>query len=1331
MKKFQQFFALLCGLLMVLCGMFACTTGSSDNSQSVPAEQTAVTLDLFESKELDASGLSGEVTWKSNNENVVTVSGGIVSAVAEGTAEVTATAGGKEVKFTVKVEDSGDRPTVARMEDITVYETRTVDLSEIVSTSYKNVKITEGVTYTYTVAADCVRVDENGVLTGIKAGIDQVSVVAQYRGYKTTKKVCNVTVLAANEVKPEKSKISLSTAAGDIDPTSYEIKAEVIVDTQKVEGAIVTASVTEGEAYVELDGLTVKAKAVGKAVITLSYTAGEKPVTGTIEVTVHDDKVTYNPNYLVANDASTTFAKVSEEGEFTGAWEYVAQKDKNFWERALVESTTVMSIVQNGYKAFSYDVYFVTSADLSVYIPSAFPSESGSYVKYDLAGGHMVTEDMPLLVVYDEDGSVVKNVELETEKWYTVVYDLTTYEGEWSMLGFTMDNKEAEQKAYLKNFYYYTTANLLPDGGYAANHGANETPDPDVTDEKDAFIDNVSLGSAEAKLEKVVSGDFAGSYKYSSKTAAYTGRLSFNDVIDADGVPGRFFEDGNHYIQFEVYVKTGTGFGVCNWLAFGDGDDRIDQKYEGNLNASVTCESFYVYSSTGRKTNLGTGAWYTVIIEADYDAVPDWGMIYFGLAGSKWNPSVAYIRNVQYSVEAPELMNEGGEQDDKEECKDFVIDEANASVEKVKEGEFADAFKYTSYASFYNGRLMFSELNDFDCAAGAFYSNGNKYLSFKIYCTNVTALQAYINVNWQGEQSGLTDGTLAAAHPSVKVYNENGKAVTDISANMWYTVVLRMDYEGSVSASFVYIGLPGTEEAPAVAYIKDLTYSKEAPVIEETGGINEIERYSVESGQAVTVEVVEEGDFKGTIRYTNKTNEYSGRVSFTEINTANATAGTFYENGYKYASFRIYCASNTELYVAIGVNTWTPVKALAVAHTLARVYDADGNQVDSIAAGEWYTVVMKIEWTGEGNPAPSFVYVGIAGSEETPAIAYFKELAFFAEAPDVWKEPDGTEAYSAGDSATVEKVTEGAYADTIRYTSKGNHYPAMLCFAEINDNNGAPGTFYTSGSKYVSFKILFVGDTSLYACNYGTGEGAALSMIYFAAYDENGNKVAAFTKDVWYTVVMHIEYTEPKGWSLVYIGLDGSEEAPAVAYLKDLAYSAENPVQGTTDEGCEAYSVDAAYAKIEKVTDGEFAGAFKYTSCDSYYNGRLSFTELNTANLTLGSFYADGYKYVSFQIYCTNATALYTYINVNWAGGPDGYAVNIDSIKVYDANGARVNAISAGTWYTVVMPIEYSGEVTASFVYVGLTGSADAPAVAYIKNLTFSAEEPAVASAEE
>lgn len=416
-EKIRLLALILCMVAATAC-FFACgKPGTSESAGSTGGSDTIrmseIGLDLFEDKELTLpESVSGVAAWASADETIVTVKDGVVSAMGqkEGLAEVSATVGDISVIYPIRVTDTGDRPFLT-VDAFSVYKGKTADIKEHLTLTYKETDVTEGVTYTYNPVGNQVTVAEDGTVSGVAAGMTKIQVRATYRGFTTAAKAVSVTVEESDIVKPVKDKVSLSILEGDVDPTSYEIEAEVFVNAEKVEGATVVASIEEGEEFVGLDGLTVTAKAIGKAVILLTYNNGETTVTGRIEITVHDDTVEYNAGALMSPNAGSTFNKVFE-GEFEGCYAYTLGTEGNYWDNAVV-SSTLESIPNNGYKTFSYDIYLVDSAALVVYIPSAFQSNSGAYCMYDFSttgnkfGASLMgkyTGDDDLLHVYGADG---------------------------------------------------------------------------------------------------------------------------------------------------------------------------------------------------------------------------------------------------------------------------------------------------------------------------------------------------------------------------------------------------------------------------------------------------------------------------------------------------------------------------------------------------------------------------------------------------------------------------------------------------------------------------------------------------------------------------------------------------------------------------------------------------------------------------------------------------------------------------------------------------------------------------------------------------------------
>lgn len=1334
--------ACLCSAFIVTC---ACGGNNTQNGDSV-------TLDLFETKVLDASALTGEIVWSSSNEEVVTVVGGKVTPLKEGSAEITASDGKKTVKYPVTVEDSGARPAISRIDDVTLYETKTFNLAEQLSTTYKSTAIMEGVTYTYRAVSGNVTVSDDGIITGVKEGIDQINVSATYMGYSIPRKTCNVTVLSANYIEPKQASVSISTVEGDIDPTFVTLEAaKVVVNAVEVKDATVTAKVVQGKEYVELEGMKVVSKAVGTAIVELSATVNGKTVTGDVTVTVHDDKVDYNPNFMIdtGDNDKNKRGKIEKvtEGEEAGSYLY-SSPDGNFWQRAIIDSSNVSQIPQKGYKAFTYQVKLATDGTFSTYVPSALASENGT-VKYDLSGGK-VTDQMDMIVVYDENGENIKgkDVAMQKGKWYTVVYDLTTYEEGWAFLGFTMGgvNAEAsesgEQKAYMKDFKWCTTANLLPDGGYDANHaGSFDEPDPTVTTEKDDFINNITFASQGAKIEKVVSGegDFVGSYKWMSKVGGYAGRITFNDVHDGDGKPQEFFANGNHYIAFEIYLKTGSVVNVCNWPAATDGDES--QKVEGVLNATTTPQSFHVFNKLNVRSNLSAGDWYTVVIQVDYEETPAWTLQWLGLPGSKYTPGVAYIRNFRYSKTMPVNEVIPGESER------YSVGAGGAILEDLKEGE-EDIVKYTGKVggNYYENRLGFSEVAGLDNAqpVETYFNSNNQYIAFKMRPEKDVQVAFVMGFGYTGVGVDLTakdaavrvrDSKGAPMNKSVGMQEVDKEVMyyVTLTAGEWYTVVIHLPHDGMIKAP-VQCGVRFRTNTDPVASFKDLTFSAEDPLAGEVLPEPDVsEKYVIPDGGG-TVAMGTENGFTDAVKYTSTSGLWAARMTFADV--AN---GSYAKDGNKWISFKMYTADTTDIVAKLGASD--PDGTALVAHENILVYNAQKQLVTSLEKGAWYTVVFKWDTTD------TFLFIEVSGSTATPLTTYFKDLIFGVDWPltdiDAPVEPDGSEAYSVGNGATIVKVDgdigkePGSFTYTVS-TSLQNP-DGILCFTEVNAVDGTTGSFWESDNYYVSFWVRATdADTLnyLYISVDGVGAGKVFTdetATFVKVFKKDGvTPVTAFKENTWFTIiveVLHNNDAEAGKDHFMYIGLaDATSEAPKSMYVNNVNFLLNAPDDAATAK----YSVEKAV--LQNVKTGEFTGSVKYsaTTGAGAYGNRIGFAEVATVgNATMvESYFNDGYKYVQFKLYCVNSVNLQFAVGFNaWADYPVFALGANDLVKAFNAEGQEVTALTTGEWYTIVMHVEPEGTTKPHPAWVDVRFSDDT-AVAYFKDLQLFTTDPTAVNPE-
>ena len=1228
MKKIRLLALILCMVAATAC-FFACgKPGTSESAGSTGGSDTIrmseIGLDLFEDKELTLpESVSGVAAWASADETIVTVKDGVVSAMGqkEGLAEVSATVGDISVIYPIRVTDTGDRPFLT-VDAFSVYKGKTADIKEHLTLTYKETDVTEGVTYTYNPVGNQVTVAEDGTVSGVAAGMTKIQVRATYRGFTTAAKAVSVTVEESDIVKPVKDKVSLSILEGDVDPTSYEIEAEVFVNAEKVEGATVVASIEEGEEFVGLDGLTVTAKAIGKAVILLTYNNGETTVTGRIEITVHDDTVEYNAGALMSPNAGSTFNKVFD-GEFEGCYAYTLGKEGNYWDNAVV-SSTLESIPNNGYKTFSYDIYLVDSAALVVYIPSAFQSNSGAYCMYDfsttgnkfsasLMGKY--TGDDDLLHIYGADGQrLADGTELVTGQWYTVVYDLSTYTDGWSMMGFSINATANGQKAYLRNFAYHTTANLLPNGTYDARHPIGEVEDPEVTDEKDDFLNKLIIGSKAVSVKKVANGDFAGSYKIRSQTTASSGTISFNDIHNNAFEPQGFFTEGYHYIKFDIYIASGNGLGICNWIKGVDG--KADVKLETTITPdTATHDTVRIYNERGNLSALKQGGWYTVLVDVPYDEnnLPEWDLFYIGLPGSKYVPAIGYVKNFEYLKADPEIVGDSSK----------IAQELTTAASLVKQTEAIDgveeAYLYTNNtANWYAGRLDFKP--------ETYY---NKAVALKVRYNDAARLFFSINyVNSYDRNNWTFD-------KNIHHFTLSGEYVKTPVENVWYELVIDLTATGNRDW-MNYITMDATGETGKGAYIADLRILDECPFDIPEEDTTNIAKYLTTSASLVKQTEAIDGVSEAYL-YTS-TQWYGDRLEFGAMNPL--VKG-------KVVTLKVRMSEVSTIFFAVNYvnsydgNNWTFGDKILY-------YTSDNKIANTLVADTWYTVVVDL--TGTENCL--WYYTLDAGKS-----MYIADLQILDENPYPEENPDPevTNIDMMISRGTIEKQ-EGkvdGVANAYLYTNKsGSFYEDVIGFdlsTLVTKGKVTMLKAKLNGSATVNYSIDWVNSVQ-------KGSGWTFdNNIYYRTL--KGDKVSALSADEWRYIV--IDLSGLTNW-VNYICVNPNESM----YIADLQILDNDPFFSVIDK----YLSAPEASTMERVgTFENVENAYKYTNTGNWWSGRL---DVKTADFAG--------KYVSVKIYID-------YSGTFILGGQAAAIGELAHVKIYNLQGEEVTALSQGTWYEVVI----------------------------------------------
>ena len=205
MKKGKWLVVLMAIMMVFSLGIFACTPatpgpGTGPSTQpSITLNQSNANLDLYDQIQLTATttGVTGTVTWSSNNASVASVdNNGLVTTNAEGSATITATAGELSATCTVNVTNSYTAPVLEVLSNVGIAKDDSYTVK--VKTLWKGAPISDVVTYNWVLAdgqpEDVVSLTtaNNGAdatFTGLKYGSALYNVMATVRG--SGRRSCN------------------------------------------------------------------------------------------------------------------------------------------------------------------------------------------------------------------------------------------------------------------------------------------------------------------------------------------------------------------------------------------------------------------------------------------------------------------------------------------------------------------------------------------------------------------------------------------------------------------------------------------------------------------------------------------------------------------------------------------------------------------------------------------------------------------------------------------------------------------------------------------------------------------------------------------------------------------------------------------------------------------------------------------------------------------------------------------------------------------------------------------------------------------------------------
>lgn len=386
-------------ILLALLVVFAvCMTFAACKTAEYKLDKTTLTLTEGQTQQLTvSSSLDNEfsVEYKSSNTAVAIVSdSGLVTAVKEGTATITATVDKTELTCSV---------TVKAAEKPVVYEyslNKTALTIEEGATGNLSVKVTpeKTISVTWSSDADAVAtVNQNGVVTGVKAGTANIK--ASVDGKEL---VCKVTVEKAPPV------YTLTPSGQQTLEKGKTLQLNVTSSEQDDDFTVVWTS-DNGEAATVSDSGLVTAVAKGTAKITATIGEGANAVKKTCTVTVFEYEYTFEQSLSLLFGAADAKLTVSVTPEKTLDISYIIKSGESVTIDEEGNITTVGTgettvTIKDGEKeigecVITVNALFTAKEQLQMHVGdqltwtiTAEPSDTTFTAVYEVAEGEDVVE---------------------------------------------------------------------------------------------------------------------------------------------------------------------------------------------------------------------------------------------------------------------------------------------------------------------------------------------------------------------------------------------------------------------------------------------------------------------------------------------------------------------------------------------------------------------------------------------------------------------------------------------------------------------------------------------------------------------------------------------------------------------------------------------------------------------------------------------------------------------------------------------------------------------------------------------------------------------------
>lgn len=572
------------------------------------------------------------------------------------------------------------------------YAGESMALADIATATYLKQEVGEGVGE-WTVAfgdATVASYDaEKKTINFLKAGVTSLTVTVELNG-KTASKELELTVKPANRIELVKEVYELwdnSVVSGEDFPAETDILANVKIDNDVVDDARFTVLGYDGDDIVELvDGLTLRAKAQGTAIVTIAYEEDES-VTTEITVRVYGSyKQEDGGELMMARTVDATYEPVS--GEVYGRTGVYAYTDSSIteWSDTLVvkesahpfgvangaipnvnSTTAYQNMTDKNYDYVAIDVCLTSGALLRVTSMNATSDQKATRRDYYVGktleemAAESTEANNDLISIYHRGVALKETDYIFANRWYTVIVDRVNSQAPadndvWSAICFSGTGGTV---------YFDTVRYYFDDSCYEENTYAQKT---DHVGYDGSELVPASALATTSSYEKVTTGTYAGKYKFTANGAAWADKIgvyetnhnqtkAYNDAVWARK---NMLAKNYKFVTFDICVEQG-GVVICapNYTVSGTTYTWVGQSnIKLNDDNSIGTGNPYVtlYDGNGNEVT-GTfqdNVWYTVLVEYVVDPADAAGAHWAGIdIGNLVAGTVAYFDNVRYYGENP------------------------------------------------------------------------------------------------------------------------------------------------------------------------------------------------------------------------------------------------------------------------------------------------------------------------------------------------------------------------------------------------------------------------------------------------------------------------------------------------------------------------------------------------------------------------------------------------------------------------------------------------------------------------------------------------------